>query len=129
MRAIQVAAGIVIQGQQVLIARRHAHQHQGERWEFPGGKLEIGESPLDALKREMQEEVAIEVIEAEPFLTTAYTYPDAIVELHFFKVMQFGGTPLHQEDQVMRWVPMSELNQYAFPDANQVIVRALLSAD
>lgn len=122
---IQVAAGIVMKDQQVLIARRHAHQHQGERWEFPGGKLENGESPLDALRREMREEVAIEVLKAEPFLTTEYNYPDKCVELHFFKVTEFAGMPEHQENQVMRWVPMSELHQYQFPDANQVVVQAL----
>lgn len=124
---IQVAAGIILKDKQVLIARRHAHQHQGERWEFPGGKLEAGESALDALKRELREEIAIEVITAEPFITTDYAYPDKLVQLHFFKVTCFERMPVHQEDQVMRWVPIAELVDYPFPDANQSVVQAVLS--
>lgn len=127
MSVIQVAAGIILRDKQVLIARRHAHQHQGERWEFPGGKLEAGESALDALKRELCEEIAIDVVAAESFMTADYAYPDKHVQLHFFKVTRFKRMPVHQENQVMRWVPIVELVDYPFPDANQSVVQAVLA--
>lgn len=124
---IQVAAGIVLRDEAVLVAKRHFHQHQGERWEFPGGKVEPFESHYDALVRELREEVAIDVKAAEFFMSVDYTYPEKAVQLHFFRVTSFAGEPKHQEGQLLCWTPVSELSAYDFPDANQAVVDRLIS--
>jgi len=108
------------------LAKRHFHQHQGERWEFPGGKLEIGESPIDALKRELKEEINITVLSADTFTTLERHYPDKSVCLHFFIVTAFDGEPSHQEGQEICWVSKAALSDYEFPDANRSIVALLL---
>ena len=124
---VQVAAGIIMRDQQVFIALRKSAQHQGGLWEFPGGKCELDEEPLLALKRELFEECGIEVQHAEHFQTVTHDYGDKRVELIFFTVTQFLGEAMGKEGQETRWVARSELVDYAFPAANQVIVQALLA--
>lgn len=122
---IEVSAGIVCRDDKLLLAKRHFHQHQGDRWEFPGGKLEDGETAFRALQREMKEEVDLAILAADKFTTLEYLYPDKDVRLHFFIVTSFAGEPCHQEGQELRWVLISELGKYEFPDANRPVVELL----
>lgn len=122
---LQVAVGVVINAAgQVLIAQRKQDAHQGGLWEFPGGKLEPGESAEAALRRELHEELTIEVQTATPLITVRYSYPELSVQLIVFKVTAFSGEACSGEGQPIRWVELGQLGHYRFPDANQPIIKA-----
>ncbi|MFO6423306.1 8-oxo-dGTP diphosphatase MutT [Motilimonas sp. KMU-193] len=128
MKRIHVAAGIIINSnQQVLISRRLAHQHQGGKWEFPGGKVESGETPEQALIRELEEEVALSIKHASHYQSISFDYPDKQVLLDFMLSQEFTGEAAGLEGQEVKWVAISELDQYTFPDANQPIVAKLMA--
>ncbi len=122
-----VAAAILsADGSKVLITRRHRKQHQGGLWEFPGGKVELDESLLEALYRELDEELNLQVITAEPLLTIEHKYSDKWVRLHVYTVREFSGMPKANEQQPMRWAPVTDLPNTPFPEANQPIVEKLV---
>lgn len=125
---VKVAVGIILRGSAVFIALRQSTQHQGNLWEFPGGKCEHAESADAALVRELKEECGIVVTEYVYFKTIAHDYGDKQVELCFYKVTGFHGDPVGKEGQEVRWVDISDLASYDFPDANKVIVNDLLKA-
>ena len=92
LAAMHVVVGVIVNSaKQILIAKRKANTHLAGLWEFPGGKLEAGEIPLDALKRELQEELGIQVIQAEPIKQIPYDYTEKKVLLDFWQVNQFVG--------------------------------------
>ncbi|PPD23725.1 MAG: DNA mismatch repair protein MutT [Methylobacter sp.] len=123
---LQVAAGVVRDAQgRVLIARRPAKVHQGGLWEFPGGKLEPGESVQQALVRELHEEVGIDVLGIKPLICIKHEYPDLAVQLHVFWVDGFSGQAHGREGQPFAWVTPQELDKYRFPAANRAIVNAV----
>ena len=123
---LQVAVGVVINATgQVLIAQRKNDAHQGGLWEFPGGKLEQGETAEVALRRELYEEITIEVQATTPLITVHHCYPDLSVQLIVFKVTAFSGEARSGEGQPLRWVEPCHLGQYRFPDANQPIIKAV----
>ncbi|MCK8516302.1 Nudix family hydrolase [Methylonatrum kenyense] len=125
MAPVVVAAG-VIQGpdSRFLVSQRPRHLHQGGLWEFPGGKLEAGESAFQALQRELSEELGIRVRQAEPLIRVPWRYPDKTVVLHVWRVTGFDGEPEPREGQAMRWVDGVQLAALRFPAANQPIVTA-----
>ena len=129
LQQLHVAVGVIIRQQgrqaQVLLALRSSKQHQGGKWEFPGGKVEPGETVEAALSRELQEELAITVTKAEPFMLLNYTYPERRVTLDIWLVTEFSGTPEGLEGQPLQWVNISDLASITFPDANQPIVAKL----
>lgn len=120
-----VAAIIRGPDEQVLLTYRGARQHQGERWEFPGGKVEEGERRSAALVRELEEELGITPTKSAPFITLTHTYPEVIVTLYFYEVLAFTGTPVAREGQPMQWWPVAALPTLPFPTANQPVVAAL----
>lgn len=122
---IHVAVGVVVRGNEVLIGQRFSHQHQGGKWEFPGGKVGAGEGVLDALRRELREELGITVRHAAPLIQIPYDYEDRRVLLDVCRVSDFDGKPEGREGQAVRWVSRSVLTQYEFPPANRGIVLAL----
>lgn len=125
MKRVHVAAAVIRQADgKVLIARRGASQHQGNLWEFPGGKVETGESPQAALGRELAEELGIRVTAARPLIKVAHDYPDKQVLLDVWEVTAFDGEPHGIEGQPLAWVSPKALDQYDFPAANQPIVIA-----
>jgi len=128
-RTIDVVAGIVLDESRarVLLALRKPRQHQGGRWEFPGGKLEPGESVDAALARELDEEIGLRPLEWRPRTTLEHAYPGKRVRLHFVDVTRFDGEPSGREGQTLRWVAIAELGALAFPDANQTVVDALVA--
>ncbi|MBD9482371.1 Nudix family hydrolase [Pseudomonas sp. PDM14] len=125
MKRVHVAAA-VIRGadDQVLIAKRADDQHQGGLWEFPGGKVEEGEAVQAALARELEEELGIRVSAARPLIQVQHDYPDKQVLLDVWEVSAFSGEPHGAEGQPLAWVAPRELDNYAFPAANQPIVAA-----
>ncbi len=122
-KIVHVAVGVIMRGHQVLISWRHAGQHQGNRYEFPGGKIDQDETPEEGLIRELQEELGIEVKQAVRARQLEFAYPEKTVCLHIFKVTDFTGEPVGQEGQPVLWVDAPELHQYQFPDANAPILK------
>jgi 8-oxo-dGTP diphosphatase len=129
MKRVEVVAGVIFNPTRtdVLVTLRKPEQHQGDRWEFPGGKLEPGESIETGLARELSEEIGIEVISSEARATIEHNYPDKQVCLHFRNVTRFAGVPEAREGQQLRWVAVTTLNTLRFPEANQSIVDALVT--
>lgn len=128
-KPVHVAVAVIINDSaQVLLTRRHEHSHQGGLWEFPGGKLEPGESPGEALRRELLEELALEVQTHEPLLQIEHDYGDKQVLLDVHRVTAFSGQPRPCEGQPMSWVSCAALRDYEFPAANEPIVAALVAA-
>lgn len=127
MKVVHVAAGIIVRDQQVFISKRSSEQHQGDKWEFPGGKVESGESVLEALTRELKEEVNLDIVNAQAFHQLEFDYGDKIVQLDFYLVDDFTGVGKGLEGQQTAWVNINTLAEYKFPAANQVIVEMLMT--
>jgi 8-oxo-dGTP diphosphatase len=113
-------------GGRVLINQRRAGTHRAGEWEFPGGKRRREERPFDALRRELAEELGIDVIEAEPFLRLEHDYGDRLVELDVWHVTRYRGEPHAREGQPLRWIVPPELLRVALLPADRPIVEALL---
>ncbi|HOY23879.1 MAG TPA: Nudix family hydrolase [Cellvibrio sp.] len=125
-RVVHVAVGVIVgKDGAILIAKRPDKTHQGGLWEFPGGKVERRETLFDALKRELQEELAIEVVATEPLIKIRHDYGDKVVLLDVHKVTEFSGQPLGNEGQPIRWVAPLTLHEYDFPAANRPIITAI----
>ncbi|WP_347330796.1 Nudix family hydrolase [Marinimicrobium locisalis] len=125
-RVVRVAVGVV-QGAdgRILIARRSDDAHQGGLWEFPGGKVDPGETLAKALARELREELAIDVLASEPLIEIRHDYPDKSVWLQVCRVTAFEGEPQGAEGQPVQWVQPEALPGFAFPAANRPIVNAI----
>jgi len=127
-KRVHVAVAVMINKEgQVLIARRPEDAHQGGLWEFPGGKVEAGENLNVALKRELAEELGIELLRCEPLLQINHDYHDKAVLLDVWRVTDFSGEPYGREQQPVRWVSIESLKEYQFPKANEPILDALIS--
>ncbi len=124
---IKVAAGIILRDDKVFISLRKSNQHQGGLWEFPGGKCEPSESASSALLRELKEECDTFVTDYVLFKKISHDYGDKQVELSFYKVTEFQGDPIGKEGQEVRWVTISDLLSYEFPEANKMIVTELMN--
>ncbi|WP_244287504.1 Nudix family hydrolase [Vreelandella nigrificans] len=127
-RRVHVAAAAMISAdqKQVLIARRPSNVDHGGLWEFPGGKLAPYETGLEGLKRELHEELGVEIVRARPLIRVHHEYPDKHILLDVWQVQEFAGEPFGREGQAVRWVPMEELANYPFPAANLPILRAVM---
>ncbi len=120
-----VAAAIEDGRGRVLLSLRPGHLHQGGLWEFPGGKVEAGESARGALQRELQEELGIVPEDCRPLIRIRHDYPDRAILLDVWRVTRFGGIPCGREGQVIEWTPIAQLSQKAFPAANEPVIKAL----
>lgn len=124
---IVVTAAIVEDHGRYFVTRRQKGVHLEGLWEFPGGKIEPGESLADGLRRELKEELGAEVeIGAEIFSVT-HDYPDRRVELHFLSCT-FLNAPVPRLGQEMRWVAREELHSLEFPPADEALIKWLGSS-
>ncbi len=123
-KVVDVAVGLIVQDGKALLAQRAQHQHQGGRYEFPGGKVEPRETVVSALARELHEELGIDIITPHFVQRLTYCYPEKTVCLHVYRIAAFHGDPVGREGQPLSWVPLDELFALNFPDANRPIVRA-----
>ncbi|QIL88408.1 8-oxo-dGTP diphosphatase MutT [Microbulbifer harenosus] len=125
-KCVHVAVGVIIGGDgRILLAKRPDHLHMGGRWEFPGGKVEDGESIQQAMTRELREELDIGVLAMEKLIEVRHDYGDKQVFLDTWCVTEFSGEARGVEGQALAWVTASDLADYEFPDANQPIVVAV----
>ena len=126
MALVHVAVGVILNAERnILITRRAPDAHQGDLWEFPGGKVEPGESVAKALARELREELGIEIGRTSALLQVRHDYGDKTVLLDVHVVWDFSGEARPLEGQPMMWVAPMELCDYAFPAANAPIVDAV----
>jgi 8-oxo-dGTP diphosphatase len=125
-----VAVALIVRGDEVLIGQRRADQPMGPLWEFPGGKIEPGESPQQALVRELAEELGIHA-EVGPAVTRIrhhYRHGGA-VDLQFFAVRAFTGEIDNQIYQQVRWVRLEDLPDYEFLAADRGLVKDLAAGE
>lgn len=126
MKQITVAAGVVYDAEgRVLLAQRPPGSHQENWWEFPGGKLEVGETPHVALERELQEELGIRVLASRPLMSIRHQYSDREVHLLVREVLRYQGEPYGAESQELAWVGAQELQQWEILPADKPVLRAL----
>ncbi len=120
-----VAAILVRQGKILACQRRRDQTHPG-KWEFPGGKVELGERPEDALERELSEELGIEAVIGPRVAAYEYAYPGRDpISLLFFRVDEFVGEPDYSQFQEARWVEPGELGDLDFLEGDVEIIRLL----
>lgn len=125
-KLVHVAVGVIINADgKILIAKRPLAAHQGGLWEFPGGKVDPGETIEQALVRELREELAINVLASEPLIQIRHHYPDKSVLLDVHKITQFDGAPCGNEGQPVLWVDAKQLGEFEFPAANRPIIAAV----
>ena len=110
----------------VLINQRRPGTHMAGHWEFPGGKRDDGESRFDALRRELAEELGIDVFEAAPWMELVHAYPERTVRLDIWRVTRYGGVPQGREGQALQWVEPERLLAAGLMPADRPIVDKLL---
>jgi 8-oxo-dGTP diphosphatase len=123
---IEVAAGLIRDDAgRYLITRRRRGSHLAGLWEFPGGKLEAGETPAACLRRELGEELSATFTVGELVETVRWEYPDRTVILHFFDCRHASGDIAPTEGQAMEWVEPARLLGYDFPPADRELIQRL----
>lgn len=122
---IRAVVGILQRGDKVLIGQRPLGKPYSGYWEFPGGKIEANESGSEALKRELHEELGIEVISAKPWFEHTHSYPDRAVFLEMWLVEEFSGEPHGKENQMLRWTTLSEISALRVLEGNWLIIKRL----
>jgi len=125
-KVIHAVAGIIVNAQrEILIAQRLPHQYAAGQWEFPGGKIELGETPQAALQRELHEELGIDVSAARRWLTIQHAYPEYDVVLETWLVTDYVGVPYSKEQQPICWVLPHQFSHYPFLEGNREILEKL----
>lgn len=130
---VLVAAGVLVEGDRVLLTQRKAGSHLGGTWELPGGKVDPGEDPRDTVARELREELGVDVTVGEPVEVTYFEYPEKAVLLLFFAVTRRPGSPEPRALDVadLLWASRGDLDGLTFPPADVAVlerIRARLTA-
>ncbi len=124
---IIVVAAVIERDGRFLVARRLSGTHLAGYWEFPGGKVQPGETCEAALRREIAEELDVGISHARRIFGTAHSYPERIVELHFYRA-ELTGEPRAVLDQELRWIGRAELGALKFPPADAQLIDGLINA-
>lgn len=126
---LHVVAAVIMRDDLILLAQRPHGKHQGGKWEFPGGKVEPGETALLGLARELLEELGIVIVPeaASPYIEVRYQYPEKNILLDVWLVTTFSGEPEDSEGQPVGWFRMEQLAKMDFPAANAPIIDKLLA--
>ena len=122
---ILVVAAVILRKDEVLVTRRPRGGHMAGKWEFPGGKIEKGETPREALRREIREELGCRIAVGRRILRVNYRYPGKFVRLDFFRCGILEGEPHGREGQRVRWVKRPDLRKLDFPPADREILEHL----
>lgn len=128
MKRIHIVAAIIFNqdNSEIFITKRPDDKHKGGFWEFPGGKVEAGETIEQAMTRELNEEIGITVTEQSLFEHLEYDYPDKSLKFDFISVTAFEGKPYGREGQQGEWVKIEQLSGYQFPEANVPILERVI---
>lgn len=125
-KAICVVAGLIVRDDSILVCQRNAAARFPLKWEFPGGKVEAGENPAEALRRELREELAIEVIEAEEFTRYVHRYEGMPpVELLFYRVTKYEGQLKNLIFQQIVWTEVRDLERFDFLEGDLPLIKRL----
>ena len=128
MKILQISVGIIRNAAgEIYITQRAADSHMAHKWEFPGGKIEAGETPEEAVIRELQEEVGIAATSLHQFDKLEYQFPDRHITLWFWMVDGWEGEPWGKEGQPGRWVAQRNLVADEFPPANVPVIEKLIA--
>jgi 8-oxo-dGTP diphosphatase len=123
---VRVVAALIVRDHQVLACQRTRHQTLPLKWEFPGGKIETGEQPRNALQRELQEELGIVAKIGDEVSRIHHEYKDGKrVELRFFRVNEFQGEVENRIFRDVRWIPRRNLPEYDFLQADIELVKQI----
>lgn len=123
---IRVAAAVIEEEGRILIAKRKRGDLQGGKWEFPGGKIEDGETPEECLRRELQEELGIETRIGELIGKSRHAFTcQTTIELLAYRAFCLSGTPQPLDHEEIRWVDLKDLHAYEFPPADRPILETL----
>ena len=123
-----VAAALYDERGRILIAERPPGKHMAGHWEFPGGKVGAGEAEVDALRRELHEELGVTVGAARAFMRLTHAYPDRSVELSLWIIERYAGTPQPLDGQRLKWVAPGELGAEDILEADRPFTEALKCA-
>ena len=122
----RVVAGLIVKDGKLLVCQRTRHQTMPLKWEFPGGKIEDGEQPWDALRRELEEEVGIVAKIGDEVARIRHEYPNrSMVELRFFLVREYRGEVENRIFRDIQWAAPKDLPKYDFLEADLTLVRDL----
>ncbi|MGB7585908.1 MAG: (deoxy)nucleoside triphosphate pyrophosphohydrolase [Terriglobales bacterium] len=122
----QVVAALIIKDEKILVCQRTRHQTMPLKWEFPGGKIETGEQPRDALRRELDEELGIDATIGEEIMRIRHKYrTGSSMELRFYVVREYAGTIENRIFREVRWATRSELPAFDFLEADEKLVSSL----
>lgn len=126
MTIVVVTAAVIERDGRFLVTRRQHGVHLEGFWEFPGGKVDAGETLEASLVRELREELAVDSRIGDEIFTVTHQYPERAVELHFFRC-DLAGEPAPQLGQEMRWVTRAEMGALSFPPADAELIRTIVS--
>jgi 8-oxo-dGTP diphosphatase len=127
-RVIIVVAAVIEQDGRFLVTRRQHGVHLAGMWEFPGGKIDPGETHVSALRRELREELDTDVVVGELVFDVTHEYPDRAIAIYFYRCTLLGA-PQPLLGQEMRWVARGELSSLGFPPADEELITLLTAAD
>lgn len=124
-KTYQVTAAIIRKGSKILIARRAPSKHLGGFWEFPGGKIEEGETAQECLKRELEEELGIIIKVGKFFMENEHYYDDKIILLKAYECEHTSGSIVLNDHDQVQWVETSEFVNFKFAPADIPFIKAL----
>ncbi len=125
---VTVAVGIIQQGGTVLLCLRPDGKPYARQWEFPGGKLEAGETPEECLRRELEEELGIHAQIGDLFHRQSHLYPDSgRFDVYYYIISSYAGTLTNHVFEELRWVPVAHLDSYDNLEGNRDVIRKLMT--
>ena len=120
---IKVVGGIIVNKNKILVAQRSIQKEHPLKWEFPGGKIKVNENPIDALKREIKEELSVDVKKYKLLLDYEYDYQDIKkIHLYFYKIDEYIGKVRNIEHNQLLWIQYNDLEKLDFLDGDRMII-------